>query len=62
MHRSDLTRMTIETRPGLGRRIVDVPARRPEEAYAAELTQARHEQMAERLSLAMLGRRRGPLD
>ena len=27
-----------------------------------ELIQARHEQMAERLSLAMLGRRRGPLD
>jgi hypothetical protein len=62
MHRSDYTRMTIETRPGFGRRTGETPARRPDEAYVAELIQARHEQVAERLSLAMLGRRRGPLD
>ena len=62
MHRSDSTRMTARTRPGDGRRGGELPAKRPGEACAADPIQARHEQMAERFSLAMLGRRRGPLD
>jgi len=62
MHRSDSTRMTTDTRPGDWRRVSEAPAKRPGEACAADLIQAHHKQMAERMSLAMLGRRRGPLD
>jgi hypothetical protein len=61
MHRHDSPR-TTELRPGHRRAIGDPAAKRADRVCADELIQARHEQMAELLSLAMLGRRRGPLD
>jgi hypothetical protein len=62
MHRAVSTRTTTEPRPGHTRRIEGSAAKRADGAGADEFIQARHEQMAELLSLAMLGRRRGPLD